>query len=248
MRLYLVGRRSLPRRERIAHVFLTFLTQTTGDRFNEAVILGAVATGIEMGKILSRDAFSGKASGRKAGHASNGIPQFRPGCELATFGAGPFWSVEPAFKSLDGVLETMLGYAGGNLPYPTYLDVFCEQSGHAEVVQVRYDRSKLTYTNLLETFWTCHDPTQLNRQGPDIGIQYRSVIFCHNGAQAILARRSRDRKEQDGTFRYPIVTQIEQLQHFWPAEEILQDYPGEDDRQDTSQACPPKLSNPRSGS
>ena len=128
----------------------------------------------------------------------------------------------PAFKSLPGVLETIVGYAGGNLPYPTFLDVFCEQSGHAEVVQVRFDSNHLTYTELLEAFWGCHDPTQLNRQGPDIGIQYRSVIFCHNGVQAMLARRSRDLKEQSKTFNRPIVTQIELLQHFWPADEELQ--------------------------
>ena len=146
------------------------------------------------------------------------------------------------------MVEATLGYAGGNLPYPTFLDVFCEQSGHAEVVQVRYDRSKLNYTDLLETFWTCHDPTQLNRQGPDIGIQYRSVIFCHNGAQAILARQSRARKEEAELFRHPIVTQIEQLQHFWPAEEVLQDYAGDGERHEVSQAGPPRVSNPRSGS
>lgn len=168
--------------------------------------------------------------------------------ELATLGAGPFWSVEPAFKSLPGVLETAVGYAGGDMPHPTFLDVFCEQSGHAEVVQVRYDRNRITYTELLEVFWSCHDPTQLNRQGPDIGVQYRSVIFCHNGVQAMLARRSRDLKDQSSAFNRPIVTQIELLQRFWPAEPELQDY---FDDADEAEACSPartKISNPRAGS
>ena len=171
-----------------------------------------------------------------------------PCIDLATFGGGPSWSVEPAFKSLPGVLETILGYAGGDLPYPTFLDVFSEQSGHAEVVQVRYDRNRLTYTQLLEVFWSCHNPTQLNRQGPDIGIQYRSVIFCHNGVQAMLARESRDRIEKSNTFNRPIVTQIELLQHFWPAEPEEQECLGDPEEVEADAPIRQTISDPRRGS
>ena len=196
-----------------------------------------------MGKFLTRDAIVGGVPGSR----TEGGGSVRPlaGCDLATFGAGPAWSVEPAFRHHPGVLETTVGYAGGNLANPTYLDVFCEQSGHAEAVQVRYDRNRTSYNDLLEIFWSCHDPTQLNRQGADIGIQYRSVIFCHNGAQTMLARHSRDLKERGRAFLRPIVTQIELLQHFWRAENALQRPPG---LKDSKTAVPvPKFSKPRSG-
>lgn len=178
-----------------------------------------------MGKFLTKDAFLGGVPRGEAANIGDGSVRPMVGSDLATFAAGPAWSVEPAFRRRPGVLETTIGYAGGDLPHPTYLDVFCEQSGHAEAVQVRYDRNLVSYSDLLEIFWTCHDPTQLNRQGPDIGIQFRSVIFCNNGAQMTLARRSRDVKEQSGLFLRPIVTQIELLQHFWRAEDVLQKQP-----------------------
>lgn len=199
-----------------------------------------------MGKFLTKDAFLGRAPRGQTAAADDASVRPTARCDLATFGAGPAWSVEAAFRRQPGVLETTVGFAGGDLPNPTYLDVFCEQSGHAEVVQVRYDRSRIAYGDLLEIFWTCHDPTQLNRQGPDIGIQYRSVIFCHNGAQTMLAKRSRDLKERGGFFLRPIVTQIELLQHFWHAERALQSPPlGRKDAQAAASAA--KISKPRSG-
>ncbi len=197
-----------------------------------------------MGKFLTKDAFLGRVPRDQTAGADDGSVRPLAGCDLATFGAGPAWSVEAAFRRQPGVLKTTIGYAGGDLPNPSYLDVFCEQSGHAEAVQVRYDRSRMTYSDLLEVFWNCHDPTQLNRQGPDIGIQYRSVIFCHNGAQTMLARRSRDQKERGGLFLRPIVTQIELLQHFWHADETPQSPPvGREDAKRPASAA--KVSKPR---
>ena len=199
-----------------------------------------------MGKFLTKDAFLGEVPRGKATSAGDRSVRTLAGSDLATFGAGPAWSVEPAFRRRPGVLKTTIGYAGGNLPHPTYLDVFCEQSGHAEVVQVRYDRSRTTYSDLLEIFWTCHDPTQLNRQGPDIGVQYRSVIFCHSGAQTMLAKRSRDLKERDGLFHRPIVTQIELLERFWRAEDALQKLPpGPQEQEATKPAT--EIRKPHSG-
>ncbi len=184
---------------------------------------GAAVSDKDMGTGIRKSANVGDSAGAVSPVSDRARAGTASRFELATFGAGPFWSVEPLFKFLPGVLETTVGYAGGNLPSPTFLDVFSEQSGHAEVVQLRYDCSRLNYSELLETFWSCHDPTQLNRQGPDIGMQFRSVIFCHNGVQAMLARRSRDIREQSRAFSRPIVTQIELLQHFWPADVELQD-------------------------
>ena len=199
-----------------------------------------------MGKFLTKDAFLGGVPPDETSSAGNSSVRSLASCDLATFAAGPAWSVEPAFRNRPGVLKTTIGYAGGNLPHPSYLDVFCEQSGHAEAVQVRYDRSVTSYSDLLEIFWTCHDPTQLNRQGPDIGIQYRSVIFCHNGAQNMLARRSRDLKEQDGLFHRPIVTQIELLERFWQAEDALQELPPSPDDQGASEPAT-EIRKPHSG-
>lgn len=203
-----------------------------------------------MGKFLTKDAFLGGVPRSDTTSAGSESVHSLAGSDLATFGAGAAWSVEPAFRHRPGVLKTTIGYAGGNLPHPTYLDVFCEQSGHAEVVQVRYDRSVTSYSDLLEIFWSCHDPTQLNRQGPDIGIQYRSVIFCHNGAQTMLARRSRDLKEEGGQFQRPIATQIEPLEHFWRAEDALQTLPSGPEEQGAAKpaAKPAKeIRKPRSG-
>ena len=199
-----------------------------------------------MGKLLTKDAFLGGSPRGKTVSMGNGSVGPMVGSDMATFAAGPAWSVEPAFHRRPGVLETTIGYAGGDLPHPTYLDVFCERSGHAEAVQVRYDRSVTSYSDLLEIFWTCHDPTQLNRQGPDIGIQYRSVIFCNNGAQMMLARRSRDLKEQSDLFLRPIVTQIELLQHFWRAEDTLQKQPPGPEEPQASESAK-EVRKPRSG-
>jgi peptide-methionine (S)-S-oxide reductase len=140
----------------------------------------------------------------------------------ATFGAGCFWGVEAAFRQLEGVSATRVGYAGGHTENPTYEDVCSHGTGHAEVVEVTYDPERVSYDQLLETFWTKHDPTQLNRQGWDIGDQYRSVIFAHDDEQQEAAVRS---KAQEQTHhRKPVVTQVEPAQTFHEAEDYHQQY------------------------
>ena len=140
----------------------------------------------------------------------------------ATFGAGCFWQVEAAFRQLPGVTGTMVGYAGGSLDNPTYEDVCTDRTGHAEAVRVEYDPSRVSYAELLEVFWRIHDPTQMNRQGPDVGTQYRTVIFTHDGDQEEAARRSRDEVQQ--RHRRPVVTEIAPAGAFWPAEDYHQRY------------------------
>jgi peptide-methionine (S)-S-oxide reductase len=144
--------------------------------------------------------------------------------QLATFGAGCFWGVEQTFRRVDGVVDAAVGYAGGHLENPTYKQVCTDTTGHAEVVQVEYDPSKVTYGELLRTFWENHDPTTLNRQGPDFGKQYRSVIFFHSPEQESAARASKEKLEASGRFRRPIVTSIEPAKTFYRAEEYHQRY------------------------
>jgi peptide-methionine (S)-S-oxide reductase len=144
--------------------------------------------------------------------------------ELATFGAGCFWGVEETFRTMPGVIATAVGYAGGHTDHPTYKDVCTDQTGHAEVVQVTYDPSKIGYETLLKTFWENHNPTTLNRQGPDTGSQYRSVIFYHSPAQEAAARASIEQLEKARTFPRPIVTQLEAAPVFHAAEEYHQQY------------------------
>ena len=144
--------------------------------------------------------------------------------EKATFGAGCFWHVEAAFLEIGGVTSTAVGYSGGHLKDPTYRDVCTGQTGHAEVVQVEYDPEKLTYEELLEAFWKIHDPTTLNRQGPDIGTQYRSAIFFHSAAQETAARASKEKLQQSGRFSRPIATEITPASEFYCAEEYHQRY------------------------
>ncbi|HXY86440.1 MAG TPA: peptide-methionine (S)-S-oxide reductase MsrA [Gaiellaceae bacterium] len=140
----------------------------------------------------------------------------------ATFGAGCFWGVEAAFRQIDGVTGTRVGYSGGTLENPTYEDVCSHTTGHAEVVEVTYDPEKVSYEQLLEVFWTKHDPTQLNRQGWDVGDNYRSVIFVHDDEQREAALRTK--AEQQTHRRKPIVTQIEPAQTFYEAEDYHQQY------------------------
>ena len=144
--------------------------------------------------------------------------------ELATFGAGCFWGVELRFSELDGVLLTDVGYMGGQLDEPTYQQVCTDTTGHAEVVQISYDPSKISFEQLLNCFWQWHDPTTLNRQGPDVGTQYRSAIFYHDEAQLALAQQSIKELEASGAFARPIVTSLEPAATFWRAEEYHQDY------------------------
>ena len=144
--------------------------------------------------------------------------------ETATFGAGCFWGVEAAFRQVPGVTGTAVGYMGGTLPNPTYRDVCSHGTGHAEVVQVQYDPAQVSYDDLLRVFWENHDPTQLNRQGPDFGDQYRTAIFYHTPAQKTLAEASKQRHEQSGRFKRPVVTEITAAPEFWRAEEYHQQY------------------------
>lgn len=142
----------------------------------------------------------------------------------ATFAAGCFWGVEAAFRQIDGVTATTVGYSGGNTASPTYKEVCTDTTGHAEVVQVEYDPDRVSYETLLDTFWSNHDPTQLNRQGPDVGTQYRSAIFYHDDDQKTAAAASKEKLESSGRSGRPIVTEIIEAQEFYRAEDYHQQY------------------------
>lgn len=144
--------------------------------------------------------------------------------EKATFGAGCFWGVEQRFRELDGVTDATVGYMGGAVDAPTYEQVCTDKTGHAEVCQVRFDPEKITFEALVREFFRLHNPTQRNRQGPDVGTQYRSVIFCHDQEQEETAGRVRSELDAGGKFSSPIVTSIEPARKFWPAEDYHQQY------------------------
>jgi peptide-methionine (S)-S-oxide reductase len=144
--------------------------------------------------------------------------------ESATFGGGCFWCIEAAFKELDGVSEVTSGYAGGDVPNPSYKEVCNGTTGHAEVVEVEFDTSVIEYEDLLEVFFTVHDPTTVDRQGPDVGSQYRSAIYTHDDEQQSVAESFVDELEAAGAFDSPIVTEIEPLETFYEAESYHQDY------------------------
>ncbi len=144
--------------------------------------------------------------------------------EKATFAAGCFWGVEAAFREVKGVTSTQVGYSGGSLEDPTYKDVCTGETGHAEAVQVEYDPSRVSYDELLAVFWEIHDPTTLNRQGPDIGTQYRSAIFFHDAEQEAAARASKEKLQKSGGFGREIVTEITPASTFHRAEEYHQQY------------------------
>lgn len=142
----------------------------------------------------------------------------------ATFGAGCFWGTEATFRQIAGVAGTASGYEGGSKPNPTYEDVCSHTTGHAEVVEVDFDPEVASYNTLLDVFWNNHDPTTLNRQGPDVGTQYRSVIFYHDEQQKELAERSKELAALSGRFKRPIVTEIVPASTFWIAEDYHQQY------------------------
>jgi peptide-methionine (S)-S-oxide reductase len=144
--------------------------------------------------------------------------------EIATFGAGCFWGVEAAFQGVPGVIDTAVGYSGGEMPSPTYKDVCTDETGHAEVVQVTFDPAKVSYEKLLDVFWKAHDPTQVNRQGPDFGSQYRTAIFFHSPEQEAIAKKSRAALEASGKFKRAIATEITSANTFYRAEEYHQKY------------------------
>lgn len=144
--------------------------------------------------------------------------------EKATFGAGCFWGVQAAFDRIPGVVETVVGYEGGALENPSYREVCTDQTGHAEVLQVTFDPVRVSYQQLLDAFFAEHNPTQLNRQGPDLGTQYRSAIFYHSPEQQQAATATIARLSAGGKFPKPIVTQVVPAETFWPAEEYHQKY------------------------
>jgi peptide-methionine (S)-S-oxide reductase len=144
--------------------------------------------------------------------------------ETATFAAGCFWGVEATFRQVEGVVDTKVGYTGGKKGHPTYREVCSGMTGHAEAVQVTFDPSRVSYEELLEVFWSIHDPTQGNWQGQGIGTSYRSAIFYHNKAQKAAAEASKEELERSGKFRRPIATEIAPASTFWRAEEYHQRY------------------------
>jgi peptide-methionine (S)-S-oxide reductase len=144
--------------------------------------------------------------------------------DKATFGAGCFWGVEAAYRQIPGVLSTRVGYLGGTMKNPTYRDVCTGRTGHAEVVEVTYDPARVSYDDLLTVFWENHDPTTLNRQGPDVGEQYRSAIFYQNESQRAAAEASKEEREKSGRYRRPIVTEITPASEFYEAEDYHQQY------------------------
>jgi peptide-methionine (S)-S-oxide reductase len=144
--------------------------------------------------------------------------------ELATFGAGCFWGVEATFRQIQGVTDVASGYSGGSMPNPTYEDVCSDRTGHAEVVQVTFDPSRVSYERLVDVFFGSHDPTQRDRQGPDVGRQYRSAIFYHGEKQQQLAEAAKAKWNASGRWKRPIVTEISPAAPFWRAEEYHQRY------------------------
>ena len=144
--------------------------------------------------------------------------------EKATFAAGCFWGVEAVFRQMEGVTATRVGYTGGDFKNPTYKDVCSGTTGHAEAVEVEYDPLKVTYEELLEVFWENHDPTTLNRQGPDVGTQYRSAVFFLTPEQEAAAKASKEKLQRNGKYKRPIVTEINPASEFYPAEDYHQQY------------------------
>jgi peptide-methionine (S)-S-oxide reductase len=144
--------------------------------------------------------------------------------EIATFGAGCFWGIEAEFRRVPGVLDAAVGYSGGHTQNPSYQEVCTDTTGHAEVVQVTFDPEKVSFDQLLNVFWTIHDPTQVNRQGPDYGAQYRTAIFFHSPEQEAAAKKSKQALEASGKLRRPVATEITPAGPFWRAEEYHQRY------------------------
>ena len=163
-------------------------------------------------------------NGSETPTSASGSPAASSEHHKATFAAGCFWGVEAAFRRVHGVTATSVGYTGGTLRDPTYRDVCSGRTGHAEAVQVIYDPNTVSYEQLLEVFWGCHDPTTLNRQGPDKGSQYRSGIFFHRPEQEAAARASKEKQERSGRFSGAIVTEITPASEFYRAEEYHQRY------------------------
>lgn len=187
-----------------------------------AMLLGAIAIGCtgRPGEGGATSASAGPSLHKSGGAAESSTMK----TEKAMFGAGCFWGVEERFRQTPGVVSTAVGYAGGAKEQPTYKEVCTDRTGHAEVVYVEFDPQKVGYEQLLDVFWKGHNPTTLNRQGPDFGSQYRSVIFTYSPQQEAAARASMERLAASGKYKSPIVTQIEPAGAFWRAEEYHQQY------------------------
>ncbi len=173
------------------------------------------------------DGGDGGDGGGPAGSAGSAPPSpkaYPPGTAIATFAAGCFWGVEDQFAAIPGVLDAEVGYTGGTTEEPTYEEVCGNTTGHAEAVRVRYDPDVVSYERLVEAFFALHDPTTRDRQGPDVGSQYRSAVFFHSSRQEAVARAVTDRLERSGIFGHPIVTEIVPAGPFWRAEDYHQDY------------------------
>ncbi len=165
-----------------------------------------------------------EASSHEPGAAAHGEATADRPTETATFAAGCFWGVEAAFRQVPGVVSTKVGYTGGTRDNPTYRQVCTGRTGHAEAVRVVYDPQRVSYDELLSVFWDSHDPTTPNRQGPDVGTQYRSAVFVHDDDQEASATRSKAEHDASGRYRRPIVTEITPAPTFWPAEDYHQQY------------------------
>jgi peptide-methionine (S)-S-oxide reductase len=180
--------------------------------------------------------------GTDPGHVGAGTPLApRPGDELAAFAAGCFWGVEDTFRQVPGVVATAVGYSGGSTNFPDYSSVCSHTTGHAETVLVEFDPKLVSYATLLNVFFKNHDPTTMNRQGPDVGDQYRSQIFSFSSEQETLAKQARAREERE--LKTPVVTRIEPMTRFWKAEEYHQQY----DEKTGTHSCPLPRGLPRQG-
>jgi len=182
--------------------------------------IGVAACALALAGFLSAQSHSTMTAPTASPTPSESAPR----TETATLGGGCFWCLEALYKTLEGVVAVKSGYTGGHVANPTYKQVCTGQTGHAEVVQVTYDPAVLSFEDLLEFFWRAHNPTTLNRQGADVGTQYRSAIFYHNDAQRVAAEKSRAAADASGAFSDPIVTEIVPLGTFYPAEDYHQDY------------------------
>jgi peptide-methionine (S)-S-oxide reductase len=190
-------------------------------RFTWVIVLGLLIAAAAAAWFVAHESGDAPAV-EKLSRSPDGPPP--AGSEQATFGGGCFWCTQVLFQQLNGVHSTVSGYSGGSVPNPTYEQVCTGGTGHAEAVQITFDRSVISYDELLEVFWRTHDPTTLNRQGHDVGPQYRSVVFYHNAEQQNLAGQYKQKLDASGAFDAPIVTEIVPFTAFYPAETYHQNY------------------------
>ena len=203
-------------------------TRLTSAAFTAALILFGAAVLLTLGRAVANTIIRSDRNEPQPVSVKKPVMHNEKGqtnkMELATFGAGCFWGVEATFRQLEGVTETAVGYMGGTTKNPTYKEVCTDRTGHAEVVQVSYDPARVRYEELLRVFWENHDPTQLNRQGPDTGAQYRSAIFYHTPEQKAAAEASKQELQNSGRYKKPVVTEITPAPEFYRAEEYHQQY------------------------